>query len=114
MRLIKNKYTIVVAILVLAGLAFYGLYFTTDAPTPEEPQTLTLECPGEEFVYQAGITWSDDFHDKYPNATNEEKVADWNSLLRRMNCDEYQVSLDDVYYSGLLSDLMHSTSADQV
>ena len=114
MNLIKNKYTVILVILVLAGLVFCGLYFTTDTPTPDEPQTLVPECPGEEFVYRAGITWSEDFHEKHPDATVEEQVADWNSLLRKMKCDEYQVSTDEVRYSGVLSDLMNSTSTGQV
>jgi len=99
----------------IAGLLVYDVFLVDlylDSKQ-EEPQVLEIKCPGEGFVAQAGVTWTREYDEKYPNATLEEKVADWNKMLYAMKCEEFMVSMDDIYYSGLFSDLLHATGTNQ-
>ena len=93
----------------IAGGSVYVLNKPAVITKSETPE---IECPGEQFIAEAGLKWTREYDEKYPDSTMEEKIADWNKMLVAMKCEEYQVSIDDVYYSGLLSDLLHSTTTD--
>lgn len=100
----------------LAGLLVYDLFIVDLwlATKVSEPQTLEIECLGEQFVGETMQNWEQEFFDMYPDATLEERITDWNKRLRSIGCDGYQVTVDDVYYNGILSDLMRATTTNEV
>lgn len=102
----------------LAGLLVYDVFFVdlylTTKESPDTKPVDEVECPGEKFLYETGMEWSDSFWKQNPNATDEQWTEAWNSMISDAGCDEYQVSVEDIYYSGLLSDLLYASGTDIV
>lgn len=74
----------------------------------------TPQCPGEKYLYDIGFTWTEQFWAENPNATDADWVVAWNSMLREVGCDAYQISEADVRYSSILADLIYASSTDEV
>ena len=111
----RNK--IVIAIVsFLAGLLVYDVFivdlYLATKESPDAKPVVEVECPGEQFLYETGMAWSDSFWEENPNATDAQWTEAWNGMISEAGCDEYQVNVEDIYYSGLLSDLIYASSTD--
>lgn len=101
-----------IAVLLVYDIFFVDLYLTNKEQATETEAT-QLECPGEKYIYDIGFTWTEEFWEQNPNATDAEWTKAWNSMLGEIGCFDYQVTNDDVHHSGLLSDLIYATSTGQ-
>jgi len=115
--MVTKKLAITAVVAFMAGLLVYDIFFVdryiASKEEPTELQPSQPECPGEKYIYDMGFTWTEQFWQQNPNATDAEWTEAWNSMLGEIGCFEYQVAVKDVYYSGLLSDLIYATSTRQ-
>lgn len=115
--MVTKKLVVTTVVAFIAGFAVYDIFFvdlylaTKEQPT--EAKATKPKCPGEQFVYESGMTWTQQFWEQNPNATDAEWTEAWNRMLEEFGCTDYQVTNEDVYHSGLLSDLIYATSTGQ-
>lgn len=112
----QRSHIIISIISFLAGLLVYDVFivdlYLATKEQPAEMQAIQIDCPGEQFIADSMLNWSREYDEKYPDSTIEDKITDWNTLLLAIGCDDYQVTVEDVYYSSLLSDLIYASSTD--
>lgn len=116
--MVTKKLLITAVVSFIAGLLVYDVFFVdlylATKKQSIESQVTQPVCPGEKYVYDIGFSWTEEFWEQNPNATDAEWTESWNSMLEEVGCLEYQVTTKDVYHSGLLSDLIYATSTGQV
>ncbi len=101
----------------LAGLLVYDvfivdLYLATKESSDAKP-VVEVECPGEKYLYDIGFTWTEQFWQQNPTATDADWTEAWNSMLREIGCYDYQVTVADIQHSGILADLIYASSTDE-
>jgi hypothetical protein len=115
----KLKVTLIAIVSFIAGFAVYDIFFVdlylaTKTSSADEASVVAPECPGEKYLYDTGFTWTEQFWQQNPNATDADWTDAWNSMLREIGCYEYQVTVADIHYSGILADLIYASSTDEV
>ena len=111
-KLVFTAIVAFVAGLLVYDVFFVDLYVATKEQTAET-QATQPECPGEKYIYDIGFTWTEQFWQQNPDATDADWTEAWNSMLGEIGCFDYQVTVEDIYHSGLLSDLIYATSTGQ-
>lgn len=109
---------IIATIAFVAGFAVYDIFFVdlylATKESTNAKQVLEIECPGEKYLFDTGFTWTEQFWQQNPNATDADWTEAWNSMLREIGCDDYQVTISDIHYSGIVADLIYASSTDEV
>ena len=112
----KNKwlrYSLYICI--VCAFVYFYYYAASTHTQPEEIdvielQAIELDCLGEKFLSDMGAIWGDYYSKAYPTNSVKTMMRDWNTLLKAINCDDFQIPMQEVYYSSIVADLQSASS----